>query len=88
MIQDTQSSITIRNVERGSCVMSTLSTTKITLHMLPRGNIEIACPLALNMPSCVKNTNTIEIQKQCMLLRIDINVISLKNDKRQINNKY
>ena len=52
--QDAQSSMTIRNVERGSHITSTSSTNKIILQMLPRGNIEIAHPLALTTPFCVK----------------------------------
>ena len=54
MMQDIQSSMTIRNVERGSCIVSTLSTTKILLQMLPRGNVETACLLVLTTPFFVK----------------------------------
>ena len=39
-----QSLMTIRNVERGSHIMSTPSATKIISQILPRGNIEIAYP--------------------------------------------
>ena len=43
-----------RNVERGSYIISTPSTTKIILQILPRGNIEIIYPLALTIPYCIK----------------------------------
>ena len=52
--QDPQSSMTARNAECGSHIVSTPSTNKITLQTFPRGNVEIACPLALTTPFCAK----------------------------------